>query len=190
MRGFLLPSFVQGFKLAHERKISIRPLLLLIAASVLVSLGTSLCVIVRLGYMAGGLSLHNWWVTAANMQQAQHAMGIIKGIDTNLAANWGWVGVGAAMTWGMMMARSRLPWFPFHPIGLLMCLPFAMYTMWGSIFLGWLCKVTITRFGGNDSYRRATPFFLGLTLGSVVMMIFWAAIDAWQGRVGHALLPT
>jgi hypothetical protein len=32
MRGFLLPSFVQSFKLAHDRKIALKPLFALIAA--------------------------------------------------------------------------------------------------------------------------------------------------------------
>jgi hypothetical protein len=56
--------------------------------------------------------------------------------------------MGGLLTYGIMMARSRLLWFPLHPVGILMCVPFAMYSMWFSIFLGWLCKVLITRFGG------------------------------------------
>jgi hypothetical protein len=61
--------------------------------------------------------------------------------------------------------------------------------MWLSILLGWLCKVTITRFGGTDTYRKLIPLFLGLALGDIVMIVAWIAIDAWQGRTGHALLP-
>jgi hypothetical protein len=49
--------------------------------------------------------------------------------------------------------------------------------------------VLITRFGGIDSYRKATPAFLGLALGDVTMILFWLAIDGWQGRTGHQLLP-
>jgi hypothetical protein len=64
-----------------------------------------------------------------------------------------------------------------------------MHSMWLSIFLGWLAKVTITRFGGNESYRRATPFFLGMALGDIVMIVLWVLIDGWQGKMGHALLP-
>lgn len=189
MRGFLLPSFVQSFKLAHDRKISIRPLMGLIAAVTLLSFGLGVWTVVRLGYENGGLTLASWWATANYSQAAVHTAGIMKGIETNIAANWAWVGVGAAMTWGMMVMRSRFAWFPLHPIGLLMCVPFAMHAMWLSIMLGWAAKVTITRFGGNDSYRKAVPMFLGVALGDITMIIFWVAIDAWQGRTGHALLP-
>jgi len=189
MRGFLLPSFVQGFKLAHDRKIPMKPLLALIFAATVLSFLVSIWMIVRLGYTAGGLQLQNWWARGGGNQVALHTVGIAKGIDENLAANWAWVGVGAAMTWGMMAARSRFLWFPLHPIGLLMCLPFAMHTMWLSIMLGWLSKVLISRFGGTDTYRKMVPGFLGMALGAMVMALFWVIIDAWQGRTGHSLLP-
>jgi hypothetical protein len=60
---------------------------------------------------------------------------------------------------------------------------------WFSIFLGWLAKTLIMRFGGAQSYRKMTPAFLGLAFGDVAMMLFWLAIDGWQGRMNHALLP-
>lgn len=189
MRGFLLPSFVQGFKLAHDRKIAMKPLMALICTAILLSFGLGLWNVVRLGYENGGLTLASWWATAAGSQPALHTAGIVKGVETNLLANWGWVGVGGAATWLMMIARSRFAWFPLHPIGLLMCVPFAMHSMWLSIFLGWICKVTITKFAGNDGYRKMVPLFLGLALGDIVMIVFWVSIDAWQGRMGHALLP-
>lgn len=187
MRGFLLPSFVQGMKLAHDRKIASRPLMGLIAGVTVVSFFISIWTIIRLGYHAGGLQLQTWW--ARNTFQANHTQNIAQGIPDPIWASWSWVGVGAALTWGMMLARSRFLWFPLHPIGLLMCVPFAMYTMWVSIMIGWLCKVMIMRFGGTDTYRKVVPAFLGLALGDMVMVAFWVAMDSWQGRTNHSLLP-
>lgn len=189
MRGFLLPSFLQGFKLAHDRRIPARPLLGLVAACILVSFVIGLITILRLGYTVGGLQLATWWATAAGSQPALHAVGFAKGLETNYAVNWFWVAVGAAATWGMMAARSRFAWFPLHPLGLIMCVPFAMHAMWLSIFLGWLSKTIILRFGGTDSYRKTIPFFLGLALGDIMMVVFWIITDACQGKMGHALLP-
>ena len=73
--------------------------------------------------------------------------------------------------------------------GYLLGLSYSMNRLWFSILLGWGCKVLITRFGGNDTYRKTIPFFLGLALGDIIMIVFWISIDAWQGRTGHALLP-
>lgn len=86
-------------------------------------------------------------------------------------------------------ARSRFLWFPFHPIGYLMHLTFPIKMFWFSIFFGWLCKVLITRFGSNDSYRKTIPAFLGLVLGDVTMILFWLVIDGWSGRTAHQLMP-
>jgi hypothetical protein len=143
----------------------------------------------QMGYNEGGLQLQRWWIDNGATQPARHTIGIEQGITTNYFANWSWFGLGALMTCGMMIARSRFSWFPLHPIGLLICIPFAMFSMWFSIFLGWMCKVLIMRFGGQDSYRKAMPMFLGLALGHIAMVILWVAIDAWQGRTGHAILP-
>jgi hypothetical protein len=190
MRGFLLPSFVQGIKLAHDRKIAMKPLMALIGAVIVLSFCISTWKIVDLGYSAGGLQLQKWWAAAGGgTQSAIHTTGIARGLEENLLANWGWIGVGGLMTWGMMMARSRFLWFPLHPIGILMCVPFAMYTMWVSIMLGWLAKGVISRYGGTDSYRKMVPAFLGLAFGDILMVVFWVIVDAWQGRTGHSLLP-
>jgi hypothetical protein len=189
LRGFLLPSFVQSFKLAHDRKIALRPLVALIFAVTVISFWMSVWVVMRLGYTVGGLQLQRWWIQTGATQPALHTVGIARGLNEDYWQNWIWFGVGALSTYAMMVARSRLIWFPLHPIGLLMCVPFALSTMWFSISLGWMAKGLITRFGGTDSYRKTIPLFLGLALGDICMVVFWVAIDAWQGRTGHSLLP-
>ncbi len=187
-RGFSLPSFLQGFKLAHDQKIAPRPLLALIFCCIAVSFCIGLFSILSMGYTVGGNTLAKWWATAAGSQPALHAVGFARGIEVNLTT-WLWVAVGGLATVGMMSARARFAWFPLHPLGLIMCVPFAMHAMWLSIFLGWACKVLISRFGGNDSYKKITPLFLGLALGDIVMIVFWIAVDGWFGHTGHALLP-
>jgi hypothetical protein len=189
MRAFLLPSFVQGFKLAHDRKIRMKPLLALIMAAVLITLVMSMWMNVKLGYENGGLSLEGWFSQGGAQQPAQNANQLIAGVSDVSWTNWIWLGMGALMTYGMMLARSRFLWFPFHPLGFLMCLTYPIQRLWFSTFLGWMAKVLITRFGGSDTYRKATPLFLGLALGDVAMMLVWLVIDAWQARTGHQLMP-
>jgi hypothetical protein len=192
MRAFIIPSFLHSLKLAHDRKINARPLLALIAAVILVSLAMGIWMRVRLGYgsVGGGLSLNGWFARVGAQQPALNAQRLIAGTPDASWTNWLWLALGAAGTYGLMLARSRFLWFPFHPVGALMGLTTPMERMWFSVFLGWLCKVLITRFGGNDTYRKTVPLFLGLALGDVCMMLFWLVIDAWQGRIGHNLMPS
>jgi hypothetical protein len=191
MRGFLLPSFVQSFKLAKDRGIAARPLLGLIAVCTIVAMAIGWWNILRLGHSdVGGLQLETQW-SRGNIATlpAQNSLEIIKSAPENLWVNWSWLGAGVLMTWGMMWMRSHFLWFPLHPIGLIMCWPTAMYAMWFSIFLAWLCKVVIIRYSGNDTYRRLMPFFLGIALGDIASMLFWLVIDGWQGFHGHVLMP-
>jgi len=189
LKSFLLPSFLHGFKIAHDRKIPMRPLLALIFAVILVAFTFAVWTNVRLGYLYGGLQLQNWFARTGPQDAARNAKEIMDGVQDTYLLNWFWFAVGALVTYGTMLARNLFSWFPLHPIGYIMWSPYVMYAMWFSIFLGWLFKVLIMRFGGTEAYRRVLPAFLGLALGDVVMMVAWAGIDAWQGRIGHQLMP-
>lgn len=189
MRGFLMPSFVQSFKLAHDRGIKARPLFALIFAVIIIAFTISIFQDVRMGYQRGGLTLESWYSIGGARKPADNASRLIPGVPHVNPYNVFWVFLGGALTYGMMLARSRYLWFPFHPIGYLMCLTYPMNQLWFSIFIGWLFKVLITRFGGSDSYRKVVPLFLGLALGDVIAMLFWLCIDGWQGHGVHQLMP-
>lgn len=189
LRGFLMPSYLHAFKLAHDQKIPARPLLALISLCVALAFGVGVWTSLHLGYDNGGLSLQEWWARGAGAQApARNAALFVRGIQDSFALNWAWSAVGFFVTCGLMAARARFAWFPLHPLGYIIFTPYAMVTLWFSIFLGWLIKSLILRFGGTQTYRSVTPFFLGLILGDVTMMIFWVCIDAWQGRTGHVLM--
>jgi hypothetical protein len=189
LRGILMPSFMQGFKLAFDRKIPLKPLLGLMLVCSLISMALGVYMNTKLGYQQGGLTLDGWYATAAAQQPATTSASMLKGVKEASWLNLGWVGLGVGLTYLLMLARSRFAWFPLHPIGFLTAQTYPVGDVWFSIFLGWLAKVSVTRFGGTETYRKSTPLFLGLALGDVAMMLFWLVIDGWQGRVGHKLMP-
>jgi hypothetical protein len=190
LRAFVMPSFIQGFKLAGDRGIKTRPLALLIFTVAAITLAMSLYMNVKLGYAAGGLQLDAWFANAGTQVAPKNAADMIKGSrDVNIY-NAAWLGLGAFTTYALMWARSRFLWFPLHPIGFLMSITYPMNRLWFSLFLGWLFKVTISRFGGGETYRKTTPLFLGLALGDVAMMLLWVLIDGYFARTGHKLMPS
>ena len=192
MRGFIMPSFIHSFKLAHDHKISKRPLGALIVATVLIATVISWITTVNLGYRAqGALSFgHIWWSQDGPKMPAQFINSMTGASNQGSAPlAWFWLLFGGALTWGMMLMRARFAWFPLHPIGYIMSLSYPTGVFWFSIFLGWMFKSLISKFGGSDAYRNTIPLFLGLALGDVFMILFWLFIDGWQGRVGHLLLP-
>jgi hypothetical protein len=190
MRGFIMPSFVQGFKLAHDHKISARPLAALVSAVVLISVGVSWWTVVRMGYTSSALTFgHKWWAQDGPRMPAYFIGDMTTPDNGSVSQSWLWLGVGAVSTYGMMLARSRFTFFPLHPIGYMMALTYPSQTFWFSIFLGWMFKTLFSRFGGTETYRSTIPAFLGLALGDVFMILLWLIIDGWQGRTGHLLLP-
>ena len=190
MRGFIMPSFLHAFKLAYDQKIAPRRLAWLLVGVIVVSVAVSWPTTVRLGYENGGLGLGNKWFTSVgSLRPVNFARTLTGAPDASAFSHGIWFIVGALVTYGSMLARARLSWFPFHPIGYLMSLTWPAATLWSSIFVGWMLKSLIMRFGGPDTYRKGTPFFLGLALGDVASILLWLAIDGWQGRTGHLLMP-
>jgi hypothetical protein len=76
---------------------------------------------------------------------------------------------------GLLVAmRQNFFWWPLHPLGFVVSLwgwPIDRY--WLSIFLGWLLKVLICRYGGYKTYRLVRPAAFGLILGLCFVMTLW-----------------
>jgi len=45
------------------------------------------------------------------------------------------------------------------------------------VFLGWLSKVMLLRYGGSQTYRAAKPVFLGMIFGELLATVFWCVMS-------------
>jgi len=88
-------------------------------------------------------------------------------------------GYGFALLLGTM--RSRLVWFPLHPLAYAVANSWGSYNLWSAIFVGSVAKWLVLRAAGLDGYRKATPFFLGLMLGEFVVGGLWTLIGVLAG---------
>jgi hypothetical protein len=74
----------------------------------------------------------------------------------------------------VLVALSRyFIWWPFHPLGYLLGGEWMLRYLWFSIFIAWLMKWIVLRFGGLDAHRKAVPFFVGIVVGDGVMLSLW-----------------
>ncbi len=85
----------------------------------------------------------------------------------------GAVGVGFLFCSGLMLARIKFPWWPFHPIGYAISGSWSMNLVWLPLFIAWIVKGVLMRYGGVRLYRQAMPFFLGLILGQILLGCAW-----------------
>jgi hypothetical protein len=49
---------------------------------------------------------------------------------------------------------------------------------WFSIFVGWIAKVLIVRFGGARLFQDARPFFVGIIFGESLAAGVWLILNA------------
>jgi hypothetical protein len=84
---------------------------------------------------------------------------------------------GFIVTAVLSLLRARFAWWPLHPVGYLMLPTNPAQIMWFSIFIGWVCKALIVRFGGSSLYQKARPFFLGLIVGDCAAAGLWLVVS-------------
>jgi hypothetical protein len=85
--------------------------------------------------------------------------------------------------------RHRFLWWPFHPIGYVLAYSSETRRAWFPFFVGWLCKVVITRYGSGRTYQSLRPLFLGLVLGEYLICAVWLIMAAATGTFGHKIFP-
>ena len=88
------------------------------------------------------------------------------------------IGIGTILTTFLMVMRMRFIWWPFHPVGYAIAGNWTMGWTWFSIFISWLIKWLLLKYGGLLVYRRAMPFFGGLILGQLVIGSVWSITGA------------
>ena len=54
-----------------------------------------------------------------------------------------------------------------------------------SVFLAWLIKTVILKYGGPVLFRHAKPFFFGLILGQFTVAGLWLIIDYFTGMTDN-----
>jgi hypothetical protein len=86
------------------------------------------------------------------------------------------IGAGFAAYLLIALVRGQFLGFPLHPLGYAISSGWSMVWLWPSLFLAWLLKALILRYGGLPGYRRALPFFYGLILGEFVVGGGWTLV--------------
>jgi len=93
--------------------------------------------------------------------------------------------VGMGMAGGLQWACLSMPKWPIHPVGILLAYTSYGRRTWFSIFVGWLIKTLLVRFGGARLFRAARPAFLGLIVGEILAAVFWGIVPSILLLLGH-----
>ena len=184
---FVMASCANGLKLAEETiKKGRRLVFWAMLLAIVVALGSSIWAILDLGYRYGGINTDPFFFGSAARYPFDNAAARLQALDGPHWENWLYTALGAGVMGLLLAARQHLFWWPFHPLGFPISAVFG--TMFFSVFLAWLCKGLVLRYGGPGLYLRTRPFFMGLILGQFVTAGLWYAIDYWAGESGNAVM--
>lgn len=85
-----------------------------------------------------------------------------------------WMIGGGLFTGALMLLRTRLLWWPFHPIGYVVAETGAGTSFWFHYLIAWLCKLAVLRYGGHRLYVQAIPLCVGVILGDLLTQTLWS----------------
>jgi hypothetical protein len=181
-RAAVLPQQLQGFVAIKRAGSDPRPLVGALLLGGAVAIVSALAWDLQLYQMRGAatpnvnayrINMGNsvWW--ALN--------GWVSGPKPASATAVLWSGIGAAVTFGLGILRTRLVGFPLAPSAYVLTTTFAHEHFWIDMAIAWIVKSAFLRYGGMALYRAALPFFLGLILGDFVTGSVWSIVGAVFG---------
>lgn len=202
----VLPQQLENYELARRHQVSARTITVSAIVAFLTALVVGTVSFLVFSYFWGG-AFHSGALPGQGAGNAQsiaryplwvsHFLGE-AGLDKYTEVHWlrvWFVVAGAAIVGGLTRLRQRFLRFPLHPLGYLLILMSVYYDyvspyykgdgrgskesswLWGSVFVAWLAKKLIIKYGGMNTYKQTKPLFLGLVVGAVVTVFAWNMTD-------------
>jgi hypothetical protein len=176
------PWTLETYKLAESGRMELRRLpWVLVGATALVVpclFWASLHVLYRIGARAGADPFASGHARQVPLQMASMLENPTSGADPHLL---GAVGVGLVITVILMALKLQFYAWPLHPIAFPIASAWVMDSALPAVFIAWLAKTIIMRYGGLRLYRAALPFFLGMILSQSVIGFVRMTIGAILG---------
>jgi len=186
-----MPFELEGFKMAERAAMSYRRLF-----------GAILIAVVAGTIASFWSELHIYYQVGATSKMSPVGVPYIFGMEPYRRLDW-WlksapprsgniiwaIGVGFVFTILLNSLRMRFSWFPFHPVGYAISSSWSMHQLWLCMFIAWLIKLLLLRYGGLKLYRSTVPLFLGVILGECVMGSLWTIIGIALNIQTYAFWP-
>ena len=181
-RNFVMVSCANSLRLGEELGGGKRALFWVILLALAVSLGAAIWMIMTLGHQYGAINLWIWG--GGEYSYAE------KLIRTPLEPQvWNWINtaIGATIMALLMVARWLYVWWPLHPLGYAIGPIWIIDALWFNMFLAWLIKVVVLKYGGVGLYRKTRPFFMGMILGYFTPAGFYLIVDHFTGMTWNVI---
>jgi len=188
-RELAMPSIMNANKGATETKLNARSLTAALASCIFCALIVSAAAFIALPYLHGGVAHMNTWTFVDSPQiPFKWTKSVVSAPHGPQAlAVYNMIG-GGVFVLALFACRSAFTWFAIHPAGFLVAGTYPISAIWFSIFLGWMFKGPVMRYGGIVAYRRLLPMVVGLIIGDCLNALVWVVFGLIT-HTGYELLP-
>ncbi len=189
IRTSIMMATGNSLKIQEEARISPRLLSTSIIIAIIVSYVASAWMHIRGGYAIGALNASTSgasggggpWFFGGQMANCISNF-IIPKLTSPISkeiifSRYLFTGIGALLMGGLMFLHSKFLWWPIHYLGFPIAESQPLGNWWFAIFIAWLIKGLILRFGGHNVYKKSVPFFLGMILGHITWMVIESALN-------------
>ena len=181
-RNFPMAHQLEGFKLAEQGNINTRRLSYAMILAVLMGTVSGFFVVLNFSYDLGSAVKLGGPARNYTMEGYRRLTSWLSYPTETDFRGLTYMLSGFIFSVSLLLMRTRFLWFPLHPIGYAVSYWWAMSLLWFPIFLSFMIKTAILRFGGINMYRKAVPFFLGLMLGEYAIGGVWSIIAICIGK--------
>jgi len=173
LKGFIAPTMANSLKIRDKMHIPRLSFHLSIWAGIFVAVIVSLISMIIFSYDVGENALNGW-------MHGARGPGIKAAIAVPVEANvlyTKWITAGAILMTLLLIARRAFFWVP-HPIGLVALVNPVMWGLWGSIMIGWVFKIIVSKYCSKEQYLQYRCFFIGLVIGHLFAGVMnWTQVD-------------
>ena len=181
LRTFVMASAATGLKIAEVTRLEGRRLFWAVAAAIVVTLAAAAWAVTTIAYKYGGINLGGWGFGGLTRLTGNWIVHNIVNPEEFYGWHLAYTGIGSVCMAVLTYIKARFVGFPVHPVGLALGLTYPISRIWFSVFIAWLLKALILKYGGARAYRALRPFFLGLVLGAFGSAGLWLVIDTFGG---------
>ena len=182
-------NIMQGYKMADMASLRPQAVWAVTAVALLVALFASHAPSLYAIYSHSVPGL-GWWPRGSGNALGRGIAGLILANKEFTPGNYLNMASGAATVLFLNFMRQRFLWWPFHPLGYTALMgPQFMGNRYGfSIFVGWLVRRLVHRFGGYKAYRAARAAAVGMIVGNAVVLLSWTIVHYFHPIAGVLII--
>jgi len=189
-RGMGFGTIAQSDKLLSDMLHTKRGFFALMALTFLVGILTSVLYTIYIGYTMTGA--YNFGTRDAfggiNESYYDDIVRWIRNADQFKPPEFLFMLIGGVAMLALTSLNYRFPGWPLAPVGFTVAFADVVRLLMFSLFLAWLVKMLIMRFGGVIAYRRAQPVAWGVLAGYCTGVFIGFLVDCiWFPGQGHAI---